>query len=1162
MLLKGVRLGLDVSVFVVQLIKSPLYHDACVANSEDGMVKKVSGVVNQFMRTLQGLLDMGCSPFLVFDGHLASKPKEGERKRREERRNNAVLALRKHAAGTALLSPEELKRSERASFKPGSDLMAAVHSAALDMGINCLWAPMQADQQLVYFEATGVIDAIASVDSDVCVRGRKVLRRMDVRGNCGELYVENSGSPGSDPLSTLYHKLGIHDVQALPARVELRVALGVMGGSDYYRIPGVAVGRALELLPLAVNAVGAAQPPLALTFDNILAAAVPIMASKSYIPGTRHSTDTVLLGLRVAAHWFGCEPVFTFDGKLVHPFPGWRLADAPPPAPPDDAAAAALVAADDARAASRAARGAALQLSQGGAEAGDGGEEGGAVGGAAAMATAAAAAARRAMATAAEMRWRTKDWRIKGPDNIMRYVVPLAAPPDLLSHFGLHVELATGVSYDPTTGIFSTPPQWTLAVANGAAPPMRGPVANAAPVFGGLRDGIFARPGDAHGHHLVVGNVAGARVWDVVGHRPIFFAEAVAPLMATVSAWPMAAYTVFHRARPGIPTTADYNVIVSLARAEAADGGPLRHAYDPRALTRTLRAAPTADITLPVDHVLIMPAECPAVSALDVAALKEAAAPDSAYVRVQYGTNNAAFVGAFPEVHYSLLARWEMAKNKEGMKGHNMAVNRCRLLTFAEVACLEWYRPTRPGAAHFASWLAPATVKRVTRRVVVKFRVHSEAGGYPCAYDIDGGKCECAQGQSSFCCHVNTLLRVLMLLPLTHEAINGRVSSTMGDCLWQKPSAAARRRLMEMGPVALYPAAYVPRTGQHLGDFPDDPNLPHYGNRELLSRGGRASVFSAPPAASPQAQACLEALWAEARLHIPVPAHPNPRHYADPASLHELHYSRDHHLRNLLFLGKDERKEYEEARVAAQLVAIGGGGGAPAGEGGGAGGGGEGGGGGAGPAPEAHVADWNEREEEVVLGGVDGVDVPVSDAEEEDDEEEGGGGGAGGGGGGGGGAGGGGGGGAGAGDKELDDNEAGRMEAARKRAASHTGGGTTGRRGKSGKADNEDAEEPAAAVRLSNARPWAAHHPFVTIPAPGALAEDMLSRGRYLCFYCGRRARRSHFGDDEENPVCRYRASWQPIMFANRWVEVSGQCFHDKNERYGMRGERKEEEEG
>lgn len=70
----------------------------------------------------------------------------------------------------------------------------------------------------------------------------------------------------------------------------------------------------------------------------------------------------------------------------------------------------------------------------------------------------------------------------------------------------------------------------------------------------------------------------------------------------------------------------------------------------------------------------------------------------------------------------------------------------------------------------------------------------------------------------------------------------------------------------------------------------------------------------------------------------------------------------------------------------------------------------------------------------------------------------------------------------------------------------------------------------------------------------------MQSRGRYLCFYCGRRARRSHFGDDEENPVCRHRESWQPIMLANKWKEVSGQCFHDKNARYGMRGEREEEE--
>ena len=55
MLLKGMRLGLDVSIFIVQLIKCEKYHDACLANSVGGVVGNVHAVVQQFQRMLQAL---------------------------------------------------------------------------------------------------------------------------------------------------------------------------------------------------------------------------------------------------------------------------------------------------------------------------------------------------------------------------------------------------------------------------------------------------------------------------------------------------------------------------------------------------------------------------------------------------------------------------------------------------------------------------------------------------------------------------------------------------------------------------------------------------------------------------------------------------------------------------------------------------------------------------------------------------------------------------------------------------------------------------------------------------------------------------------------------------------------------------------------------------
>jgi len=257
----GAVLGLDVSIFIVQLIKSSLYYEACLAAAEEGVVGKVPAVVKQFERMLLKLMSWGCTPILVFDGSLRFKPKDGERQRREDARRAAQDKL--NAGGP--LSLEEKRKLLRASFKPGQRLMHAVACMAQTHGIPFVFAPFQADQQLTYLQATGVIDFIASLDSDLAVFGTRILRVLDLPCDRGELYVENSGPPGSNPLSTLL--VGA----SFPKRIVLRAALAALGGNDYYRIQGVGPARAMTALQAAVVQVGGLG---AVTLDNVLQSAM------------------------------------------------------------------------------------------------------------------------------------------------------------------------------------------------------------------------------------------------------------------------------------------------------------------------------------------------------------------------------------------------------------------------------------------------------------------------------------------------------------------------------------------------------------------------------------------------------------------------------------------------------------------------------------------------------------------------------------------------------------------------------------------------------------------------------------------------------------------------------------------------------------------------
>ena len=95
------------------------------------------------------------------------------------------------------------------------------------------------------------------------------------------LYVENSAEASSNPFSALCHG------EPFWRRTGLRIALAVLGGCDYYRIPGVGPARALAMLQRAVLRVGGVQVA---TLDNILAAAVegrPVSGTMARSPTPR-----------------------------------------------------------------------------------------------------------------------------------------------------------------------------------------------------------------------------------------------------------------------------------------------------------------------------------------------------------------------------------------------------------------------------------------------------------------------------------------------------------------------------------------------------------------------------------------------------------------------------------------------------------------------------------------------------------------------------------------------------------------------------------------------------------------------------------------------------------------------------------------------------------
>ncbi|KAL7274913.1 Rad2 nuclease [Rhizina undulata] len=137
--------------------------------------------VNFAMERVRMLQHYGVTPYLVFDGdYLPSKA--GEEKEREKRREvNKQQGLQLYD----LRKFSEAHKTLQKSIDITPIMARHVIEACKAAGISYVVAPYEADAQLYYLEKSGVVDAIASEDSDLLVFGCKTLiTKLDRDGSC------------------------------------------------------------------------------------------------------------------------------------------------------------------------------------------------------------------------------------------------------------------------------------------------------------------------------------------------------------------------------------------------------------------------------------------------------------------------------------------------------------------------------------------------------------------------------------------------------------------------------------------------------------------------------------------------------------------------------------------------------------------------------------------------------------------------------------------------------------------------------------------------------------------------------------------------------------------------------------------------------------------
>ncbi|KAI6909716.1 PIN domain-like protein [Hortaea werneckii] len=127
------------------------------------------------------LIHFGVKPYLVFDGDYLPSKASTERERATRRKESEKMGLELLRMGRVSQAHLELQKSVDVTPIMAKELIEELKR----MDVPYIVAPYEADSQMAYLEASGVIDGIISEDSDLLVFGAKcLLTKLDQYGEC------------------------------------------------------------------------------------------------------------------------------------------------------------------------------------------------------------------------------------------------------------------------------------------------------------------------------------------------------------------------------------------------------------------------------------------------------------------------------------------------------------------------------------------------------------------------------------------------------------------------------------------------------------------------------------------------------------------------------------------------------------------------------------------------------------------------------------------------------------------------------------------------------------------------------------------------------------------------------------------------------------------
>ncbi|GAB0491288.1 hypothetical protein MMPV_002540 [Pyropia vietnamensis] len=191
-----------------------------------------SGYLTHFLHHVNLLRHHGVIPVVVFDGAPLPMKADTNAERRASRAEAQRAGEAALAAGDRRAATEYFQRCVTVT----PEMVAAVMGALRPLGIEAMVAPYEADAQLAFLAATGVVDAVITEDSDLVVYGvPTLLFKLSKYGDADRI-----------------RSVDLRDVPDPPMRhstPDMLLWTAVLAGCDFFPgVPGLGVKRAHGLV--------------------------------------------------------------------------------------------------------------------------------------------------------------------------------------------------------------------------------------------------------------------------------------------------------------------------------------------------------------------------------------------------------------------------------------------------------------------------------------------------------------------------------------------------------------------------------------------------------------------------------------------------------------------------------------------------------------------------------------------------------------------------------------------------------------------------------------------------------------------------------------------------------------------------------------------------